>query len=182
MMDSTQQVTHSDQRPHRKVQFIAPFNFLKSKVGYGGIPEEVLRKAQAQIEHNPMDFQPMAEKYLATLMQGIEYARSCSTNDNNDAVIAGMLYPAMELKACGSMFRYPLVTRIGDRLICFLATIRQPDEDVIDIVLAFHKIIRAVLVGNVTGSGGKHGSRLINEFDAACQHFAHCNNLLSTKG
>lgn len=57
-------------------------------------------------------------------------------------------------------FRYPLVTRIADKLIQFLEVIAAPDKDAIEIVLAFHMTLRAVLMGRVTGSGGKHGEEL----------------------
>jgi hypothetical protein len=50
------------------------------------------------------------------------------------------------------MFRYPLMTRIADKLIQFLEMIAAPDKDAIEIVLAFHMTMRAVLTGRITGS------------------------------
>ena len=72
------------------------------------------------------------------------------------------------------MFRYPLVTRIADKLIQFLEVIAAPDKDAIEIVLAFHTTMRAVLMGRVIGSGGKHGDELMQALEAAClRYFEH---------
>lgn len=68
----------------------------------------------------------------------------------------------------------PLVTRIGDKLIQFLEVTAVPDKDAIEIVMAFHTTIRAVLMGRVTGSGGKHGDALMQALEDAClRYFEH---------
>ncbi len=52
--------------------------------------------------------------------------------------------------------------------------IAAPDKDAIEIVLAFHTTIRAVLTGRVTGSGGRHGDELMQALEAAClRYFEH---------
>jgi hypothetical protein len=99
-------------------------------VGYGGLSEETLDKAQALVENTSVDFRPMAETYLSSMMRAIRRARNPGSARDGEKLITGMLYPAMQLKANGAMFRYPLVTRIGDRLIRFLEAIQAPDEDV----------------------------------------------------
>jgi hypothetical protein len=48
------------------------------------------------------------------------------------------------------------------------------EKDAIDIVLAFHTTMRAVLMGCVIGSGGKHGDELMQALEAAClRYFEH---------
>jgi hypothetical protein len=165
---------HFNQKPRRKAEFIKPLNLLKSKAGYGGLDDEILNKAQALLENNSVDFPSMAEMYLSGMMRGIERARNPAPGESEEVLIAGMLYPAMQLKANGGMFRYPLVTRIADKLIQFLEVIAAPDKDAIEIVLAFHMTLRAVLTGRVTGSGGKHGDELMQALEAAClRYFQH---------
>ena len=51
---------HFNQKPRRKAVFIKPINILRSKVGYGGMDEDILSKAQALLENNSVDFLPMA--------------------------------------------------------------------------------------------------------------------------
>ena len=85
-----------------------------------------------------------------------------------------MLYPAMQLKANGGMFHYPLVTRIANRLVQFLEVIAVPDAAAIEIVVAFHTTLRAVIMGKVSGDGGKHGNELALALEAACtRYFEH---------
>ncbi len=170
MVSPKSEVRHFDQKPRRNAEFINPLNILKSKAGYGGLGEDILSKAQALLENAAVDFQPLAEMYLATLIQGIERARDAA-GESEDVHITGMLYPAMQLKANGGMFSYPLVTRIADKLIQFLEVIDAPDKNAIEIVLAFQMTMQAVVTGRVTGSGGRHGDELMQALDAACRRY-----------
>jgi hypothetical protein len=165
------ETTHFNQKPRRQAEFIKPLNTLKSKVGSGGLGDDIVNKAQTLLEKNSVDFQPLAEMYLTSLMKGIEGTRNAGPQDDGEALIAAMLYPAMQLKANGGMFRYPLVTRIGDKLIQFLEVIAVPDIDAVEIVLAFHTSIQAVIMGRVTGTGGKHGDELMQVLDSACLRY-----------
>ena len=174
MVSGKPEIKHFNQKRRRKAEFMKPVNVLKSKAGYGGLDDEILSKAQALLEKNFVDFLPMAEIYLSGMMRGIERARNPGPGENEEVLITGMLYPTMQLKANGGMFRYPLVTRIADKLIQFLEVIAAPGKDAIEIVLAFHTTMRAVLMGRVIGSGGKHGDELMQALEAAClRYFEH---------
>ena len=168
---------HFNQTPKRKAEFIRPPNYLKAKVGSGGLSENILEKAQALLENNTVDFAPLAHIYLDALMRGIEYSKNANPEDDKEYLITTMLYPAMQLKANGGMFHYQLVTEIADHLIQFLEVIAEPDIEVVEIILAFHTTIRAVIQGEITGDGGKHGVELVNALDAACvRYFAKTSN------
>jgi hypothetical protein len=162
---------HFNQKPRRRAEFIKPPNILKTKVGSGGLSDDILNKAQALIENTAVDFQPLAEMYLEAVGNGIERARKKTDRDNPEELIAGMLYPAMQLKANGGMFHYPLVTRIGDLLVQFLEVIEEPDNDAVEIVMGFHTTIRAVVAGRVKGDGGRYGAELIKALDDACYRY-----------
>lgn len=136
---------HFSQKPRRNAEFIKPPNMLKTKVGSGGLSDDILNKAENLLENNTVDFQPLAEMYLAGLMKGIDLAKESDPNDDQEYVISRMLYPGMQLKANGGMFHYPLVTRIADKLIQFLEVIERVDIEVVEIVMAFHTTIRAVV-------------------------------------
>jgi len=162
---------HYNQRPRRKAEFIKPPNLLKAKVGAGGLSENIINKAQALLENNTVDFGPLAELYLASMMRGIEMAKKTGADDDHEHAITAMLYPGMQLKANGGMFHYPLVTRIADKLIQFLEVLVEPDIESIEIVLAFHTTIRAVTMGKITGDGGAHGDNLMAALDEACMRY-----------
>ena len=173
-------------KQQRKAVFIKPLNTLRAKVGYGGLNDEILNKAEAVLENNAVDLLPMAETCLASLMRGIEQARNHVPGEDGEALIARMLEPATDLKAGGAMCGYPLVARIADKLIPFLEAIAEPDKDAIEIVLAFHTTIRAVLTGRTTGFGGPvpfsgtnlldarlraRGDELVQTLEAACRRY-----------
>ncbi|MFP4314336.1 MAG: hypothetical protein ACLFR0_08420 [Alphaproteobacteria bacterium] len=161
---------HYNQPQKRKAEFITPPNTLKAKVGQGGLSEDILDKAQKLLENNTVDFLPLGELYLNNLMKGIEAAKD-HHKDDKEHVISMMLYPSMQLKANGGMFHYPLVTKIADKLIQFLEVIEEADIEAIEIVLAFHTTIRAVILGRITGDGGLHGQELLNALNDACVRY-----------
>lgn len=108
------------------------------------------------------------------MMGGLEYADSRPEGADSETLIAGMLYPAVQLKANGGIFRYPLVTCISEKLLQFLEVIAAPDDGALEIVRGFHTALRAVLMGRVAGSGGKSGDELVQALDDAClRYFAH---------
>lgn len=165
------EVTHYSQKQRRRAEFINPPNTIKAKVGSGGLSEEILQKAQLLLENNTVDFQPLAEMYLGTMMTGIEMAKNSGIKDDPEHIISSMLYPAMQLKANGGMFKYDLVTKVADKLIQFLEVIEQADIEAVEIVLAFHTTIRAIVLGRITGSGGKHGDELLSALTEACMRY-----------
>lgn len=171
MVRQNKKQDHYNQQPRRKAEFIKPPNTLKAKVGSGGLSEDILDKAQALLENNTVDFSPLGEMYLANLMRGAEKANAMGKGDDIEQVISMMIYPAMQLKANGSMFHYPLVTSVADKLVQFLEVIIEPDADAIEIVIAFHTTLRAIVMGRITGDGGRHGKELLDALIAACQRY-----------
>lgn len=162
---------HFSQEPRRKAEFIMPPNTLKSKVGSGGIGEDILEKARILLETNSVDFQPLAEMYLNKLMIATNAARAANRDTDIEAQITALLHPAMQLKSNGGMFHYPLVTTIADKLVQFLEVLAKPDEDALEIIMAFHTTIRAVVMGRITNDGGRHGKELVDALDAACMRY-----------
>ncbi len=162
---------HFNQEPRRKAEILRPPNTLKAKVGSGGISEAILDKAQALLENNVVDFQPLADMYMQSLMKAIENAQANHDKLDTETLIAAMIYPAVQLKANGGMFHYPLVTIMADRLIQYLEVIVEPDLDALEIVLAFHTTLRAVIMGRITGTGGRHGQELLAALNDACMRY-----------
>ncbi|MFK7840062.1 MAG: hypothetical protein AB8B83_06990 [Bdellovibrionales bacterium] len=161
-------IQHYNQVPKRKAEYISPPNFLKEKVGAGGLGDDILQKAQTLLENNTVDFAPLAEIYLSGLMNGIELSKDYNSTDDHEYLISTMLYPTMQLKANGGMFHYNLITNVADRLIQFLEVIDEPDLESIEIVLAFHTTMRAVIQGKIIGDGGTHGKELLKALNKAC--------------
>ncbi len=163
--------THFNQKQRRKAEFIKPDNLLKQKVGSGGLSNDILEKAQTLLENNTVDFEPLCNIYLSTLQQGVETAKSFSSDDDLEHVLSRIIYPAMQLKANGGMFHYHLITSIADKLIQFLEVLNELDDGAIEIITAFHTSMRAVIQGKIKGDSGQHGKDLLMALEKACLRY-----------
>lgn len=167
----SEDVKHYNQTPIRNAEFIMPPNIMKAKVGSGGLSEQILDRAQALLENHTIDFTPLAEMYLERMKHGIDEGRKLKDNSNSEATIAQILIPCVQLKANGTMFHYPLVTRIADRFVQFMEVVARLDEESLDIADAFHSTIRVVIAGKIKSDGGEQGNALVQELNNACQRY-----------
>jgi len=161
--------TFDGQKKVRKAELIAPPNRLKEKVGSGGIDETVLIKAQELLENNSIDFKPIAQMLVDLLHEAIADVKSGGLK--GEQAIEAMLYPAMQMKAQGSMFHFPLISEISNILVNFLETVDNTDKDVMDIVVAHKMAINAVLSSHIKGDGGKVGRELRDALLDACARY-----------
>lgn len=158
-----------EQKKLRHAELITPPNRLKEKVGSGGLDEMVLIKAQELLENNSVDFKPLAHMLVDVLNEAIANAKSGA--DIGEDAINSMLYPAMQLKAQGAMFHYPLISEISNILVNFLETVPAVDKDVLDIVVHHKFAINAVLSSQIKGDGGKLGRELRDALLDACARY-----------
>lgn len=176
-------MTHAEPPPSSRIphsrspdaEFFSPPNHLKTKVGHGGLTEDILSKAQALLETNTVDFVPLAEMYLDALMKGIEQARTPSVDLDDETIISSILFPGMQLKSNGGMFHYHLVTHISDRFIQFMEALKHIDSDALEIIMAFHTTIRAIILGRIKGDGGERGDELMKALIDACNRYFEKN-------
>ncbi|MBK9584916.1 MAG: hypothetical protein KA099_07455 [Alphaproteobacteria bacterium] len=168
-------IKHYNQSPKRNAEFIKPPNMIKAKVGSGGLNDAILDRAQKLLENTTVDFAPLAEIYLTSMMKGIVRAKKPEPDDDNEFLIAGILYPCAQLKANGGMFHYPLVTRIADRFVQFLEVVDKIDYDALEIAEAFHTTIKTVITAKIKGDGGKDGNELVEALNDACMRYFEKN-------
>jgi hypothetical protein len=162
-------VTEDLPKKIRHAELLSPPNMLKEKVGSGGLDENVIAKAQALLEDNKVDFKPIADMLIEVLNEAVQNAKSGAVK--GEAAIEAVIYPAMQLKAQGAMFHYPLVTEISNILVNFLETVTDIDKDVLDIVVAHKMAINAVVAGKIQGDGGRTGKDLRDALMDACNRY-----------
>lgn len=156
-----------DQKKIRRAEYITPPNVIKRKVGSGGIDPGLIDKAQQAIEENTVDFKPIATELIAILGKG--YQDTVNGTLQGEAAIESMLYPAMQLKAQGAMFHFPLVSEISDILVNFLETVTlPPSESALEIVDAHKLAIGVVISSNMTGRTSAQGQELKTSLMEAC--------------
>ncbi len=156
----------------RRAEFIMPPNALKMKVGSGGLDEKIIEMAQELINKTDFDFLPTGQRYLTSLQEGIRMTMQKRGEIDNEALITTMLYPAMQLKANGGMFGYPLITEVAAKLILFLEQVKEPDPDALDVVNGFAHALQAIMMlGEKTRGVAPHSSQLTDALDEAVRRY-----------
>jgi len=161
----------SNQTKLRRAEKIVPPNVLKKKVGGGGFDKKKIEKAQDLIENNDIDFTPVALELLDELQTIIKDINTGKLK--GEKAIEKLFFPAMQLRAQGGMFQYPLVSKICDVLINFMETVQAPDADVMEIVTAHYKTLVAVLAKDMKGKNfaGGAGDNLCKALTEACARY-----------
>jgi CBS-domain-containing membrane protein len=153
-------------------EFISPPNTIKAKVGSGGLPETVLNQAQQMLENHSVDFKPVSDLYLKTLLGVIQELKSAESMGNVEHAFGRLMYPVTQLKSNGAMFRYPIITTMATKLIHFIERIDEIDNHVIEIVEAFHNAMYAVVQSQMKGADGEAaGLKFTGALDKACQRY-----------
>ncbi len=164
-------IKHYNQKPKRKAKFFNPPNTLKAKAGSGGLSEAILDRSQDLLENHTVDFAPLAEIYISQMRDGITAAAALGKATDSEEAIEKILMPCVQLKANGTMFHYPLVTRIADRFVQFMEVVERLDEETIDISNAFLTALTIVISGKIKTDGAKHGEALVEELNRACMRY-----------
>lgn len=160
----------SNYTPKKRAEFINLPNVIKGKVGSGGLSEAILAKAQELLDEHQMDFTPAAQDYLGALQDAIDIVKSKKAYDP-ELLLNQMTVPCVELQSHGTMFHFDLVSAISKRIIIFLKSVDAPDEEVLDILNAYHSTIQAIVLGKIYGEGGARGQELLQTLSDACDRY-----------
>jgi len=158
----------TNQTKLHRAEKIVPPNVLKKKAGSGGFDKKKIEKAQELIEHNEIDFTPVARELLDEIGHIVDHIHSGKMN--GETAIESLLFPAMQLRAQGGMFQYPLVSKICNVLINFLEAVKAPDDDAMDIVVAHQRALVTVLSKDMKGKNFS-GDNLCKALSDACTRY-----------
>jgi hypothetical protein len=159
-----------DQTKKRSAEFIKPNQSLKLAIGHGGLDTAILEQAQKVIDDNTIDFMPIATRQLSALQECIKIAKTQKNKHDTNSLIAIIVNPAMQLKANGGMFGYPIVTKISGLLIHFMEVVNDLDDNVFDLLNGFVTSLNAVIIGGIR-NGDSGGDQLFNAINDACQRY-----------
>jgi hypothetical protein len=147
-----------------------PENKLKKKVGHGGFSNATLESAQKAIENNDIDFKPIADEMLDQINQLLDTAKITADFDES-TLMDDFLYPLMQLKSQGALFHYPIVTKISDTVVDILENIPVLDKNVIEIIEAYAKSVKAMMMLEIKNENNKMGLELCQALSDACQRY-----------
>ena len=154
----------------KKVKFIKPPNTLKLKVGSGGIPQERIQNAQLAMEMFESNFSPVAHELIrkfSASLRGVEKAVATKTEFDRDSIV----YPVMQLKANGGMFKYSLMSDVADICLQFMEAVNDYNNDTLEVIRAHENSLKSIIGNDLKGSGGHEGYKLVQELHHACQRY-----------
>ncbi|MCB9980689.1 MAG: hypothetical protein H6863_06100 [Rhodospirillales bacterium] len=160
---------------NKGVNYIKPPNYLKQKVGNGGLPESILIAAQELIENTEIDFSPYVKNFLNLIDATIEKTVQSSFRTHDH--VTALIYPVMQLKAHGGMFRQPLISEIAANALYFLENIYVLDDDAIEVLRAHQKALIPITNNRLIGYGGTSGKNLVKELHKLCERYYKKHNI-----
>src|SRR3546814_100562 len=144
-------------------EFVTPPNYLKMKVGSGGIDKEALKEAEIAVQ---MLGHKMYAKWADTDLDRMKesFERLKSTNLDDPAGIKTMLRICWDMKGLGGTFGYTLVTTITHYLSNYLEhCLDHPDTKVVPTIVTAHiDALNVVLTQKIGGDGGMIGRELVS--------------------
>ena len=150
-------------------KLVVPENSLKQKVGGGGFSATVLAKAQDNLDKNDIDFRPMATEYATSLGVTLKDIRSGAIKP--EEAIDAIMFPVMQLRAQGSLFKYSSITKISHILIDCLETVKATDKEVLEIIEAYKKSVQAMVALQLKDENDKAVKELCTALGDACGRY-----------
>ncbi len=148
---------------------------LQSKVGSGPLDAQKVSESQRVIETNKVDFVPLGLEILDSLEVILNEAKASQMEP--EELREKLTQPIMQLKANASMFHYNLIGNLANIMLSFLESIKEVDNDALEIVGAHHQTLKAIIMKRMQGDGGMNGTAFQNELKSACQRYFTKRNI-----
>ncbi len=165
MADNDSAKTSADARKKQpsEAQFVTPPNYLKMKVGAGGIDKEAIKEAEIAIQvlgHKM--YAKWADDDLGRMRASFEELKQTSLDDSES--VKKMLRICWDMKGLGGTFGYPLVTTITHYLSNYLEhCLNSAEASVSAAVVTPHiDALYVVLSQKISGDGGAIGRELVS--------------------
>ncbi|MCW0232013.1 MAG: hypothetical protein OJJ21_00270 [Ferrovibrio sp.] len=143
-------------------EFVTPPNYLKMKVGAGGIDKEAVKEAEIAIQvlgHKM--YAKWADDDLGRMRASFEELKQ--TNLDDAGSVKKMLRICWDMKGLGGTFGYPLVTTITHYLSNYLEHCLNSDPPQVSTAVVSPHIdaLYVVLSQKISGDGGAIGRELV---------------------
>lgn len=163
MADNDSAKTDAAAQPSKGAEFVTPPNYLKMKVGGGGIDKEALKEAEIAIQvlgHKM--YAKWADDDLGRMRASFEELKSTNLDDPDS--VKKMLRICWDMKGLGGTFGYPLVTTITHYLSNYLEHCLNADGAKVSTAVVSPHIdaLYVVLSQKISGDGGAIGRELVS--------------------
>lgn len=163
MADNESAKTDGAATPSKGAEFVTPPNYLKMKVGGGGIDKEAIKEAEiaVQVLGHKM-YAKWADDDLGRMRVSFEELKATNLDDPDS--VKKMLRICWDMKGLGGTFGYPLVTTITHYLSNYLEhCLNAEGARVSTAVVSPHiDALYVVLSQKISGDGGAIGRELVS--------------------
>lgn len=163
MADNDSAKTDGASKPSKGAEFVTPPNYLKMKVGGGGIDKEAIKEAEiaVQVLGHKM-YAKWADDDLGRMRASFEELKATSLDDPDS--VKKMLRICWDMKGLGGTFGYPLVTTITHYLSNYLEHCLNADGARVSAAVVSPHIdaLYVVLSQKISGDGGAIGRELVS--------------------
>lgn len=160
---------------NRRAKFIMPPNYIKQKVGTGGLHASILAQAENLAQEFTQDFMDDGYDQVHTLGAEIKRLATLSASHRTHSDIESIIYPAFQLQSNAALFGYDLLGNIASELVIFIEDLNAVDNKALQIISVFHATLLLILKARMKGDGGVKGKTLVTALQTACRIYYRNN-------
>lgn len=154
-----------------EVEIINPPNILKEKIGNGGLPQQLIERAQEFINENDIDYSPFATENIETIENALTKLKQEENIAQKKKLLDKIIENIMHIKAHGGMFGYSIMSEISGSALTFLEATDSFNKDLYQIIEAHNHSITLIIKHSLKGNGGDQGQSLLKEFQSVTTRY-----------
>jgi chemotaxis protein histidine kinase CheA len=143
---------------------------LARKTGGGELDPALIKQSAQAMQLHRVEFAKVAAPLLDQIQSSLTGLEGTTVDAHADA-LDNLIGPVMDLKANGKMFGYDLVTDLAQVMLAFLEQRPRLDRDVMELMYAHVRTLRAIVERRMSGRGGASGQHLVRELIGACNRY-----------
>lgn len=142
---------------------------LQNKIGTGTLDAEAVAKVQQYLDGVDTDVSADIRDSLAKIQSGLSAARSVSYG--REEFLPQVIKPLMDIKALSGTFHEMMICRVSSFVLTFLEDVRAFDNDVVDIIDAYIKVVKVLMELKIKDETNPNGQSFLSEIRNACKRY-----------
>lgn len=138
---------------------------LKHKAGDGGFAPEAVKAATQRLENAVEMFPTIAAGDLEAIEEALKAIR---LGDLSKDILNKVYGACVELKSHGSMFQFPLVTKVAESLCAFLDAIEKTSTTIREIIALHLETLKLAIAQGPGAITEKDKAELLSGLEKAC--------------
>ncbi len=165
-MAGSEQVIVNGRKVGGKFKIINPPHTIATRVsGSGPMSQSMMQKAEGVLKKHTEAFSGNAKAEVEELSKAVD--ELAQTLDSHEESIHRIFQLSHNIRGQGGTFGYGLITDIAASLCNYVEELEKCDNSAITLIRAHVDAMRAVLMENAVGDGGKIGQEISKSLNLA---------------